>query len=128
MMQSNSDFIPNFSQKLAILQEMTRGKVRFRWLPEHRKCFVDHIAAFKNDVILYYFDINKPKFIFIDAHEHLKQQNEMNDLRNLFILHSTPVIDKLDLHTIAEETKKDVVLIELAKTHMDSKRSLRTDA
>jgi len=43
-----------------------------------------------------------------------EQQDETNDLSNLlFTLHSTPVIDKLDLQVIAAETKKDETLSEL---------------
>ena len=52
MMQSNSDFIPNFAMRSAKLKELTKGKVRFKWTNEHEKCFRELLDAFRKDVLL----------------------------------------------------------------------------
>lgn len=68
MMQSNSDFIPNFAQISAPLRELTKARVHFKWKEKHQKCFNDLIKAFKQDTLLRYFDLTKPTYIFTDAH------------------------------------------------------------
>ena len=68
MMQSNSDFIPNFAQISAPLRELTKGGVHFKWNEKHQTCFNKLIKEFKEDTLLRYFDLNKPIFIFTDAH------------------------------------------------------------
>ena len=68
MMQSNSDFIPNFAQASAPLRELTKGGVHFKWREKHQICFDKLIKAFKQDTLLRYFDLAKPIFIFTDAH------------------------------------------------------------
>ena len=68
MMQSNSDFLPNFAKTSAPLRELTKSRVHFKWSANHQKCFDDLIAEFKEDMLLRYFDMAKPIFIFLDAH------------------------------------------------------------
>ena len=68
MMQANSEFIPNFSKKSAILRELTKGNQKFEWKKEHESCFVELINEFKAASLLQYFDMNKKTFIFTDAH------------------------------------------------------------
>ena len=50
MMQSNSDFIPNFAQRSAKLRELAKGRARFVWSNEHQICFQMLIDAFRKDV------------------------------------------------------------------------------
>ena len=68
MMQSNSEFIPNFSKKTAILRTLTKGNAKFEWNDTHQLCFNDLINDFKAASLLHYFDMNKKTFIFTDAH------------------------------------------------------------
>ena len=68
MMQSNSEFIPNFAQVSAPLRELTKARVHFKWKDKHQRCFNELIKAFKQDTLLRYFDLAKPIFIFTDAH------------------------------------------------------------
>ena len=69
MMQSNAEFIPQFAMKSAILRELTKGNARFRWEKQHQQCFDYLISEFKKDITLNYFDLEKPTFIFADAHK-----------------------------------------------------------
>ena len=68
MMQSNSDFIENFSKKSASLRELTKTNKRFKWMTEHQECFENIIKEFKKDALLRYFNLEEPIFIFTDAH------------------------------------------------------------
>ena len=68
MMQSNSDFIPNFAKRSARLRELTRGKTRFQWTNDHEKCFRSLLEAFRKDALLRFFDMSKPTYIITDAH------------------------------------------------------------
>ena len=68
MMQSNSDFIPNFSKKAAKLRELTKKSSRFIWRKEHQACFKSLLEAFKKETLLQYFDGNLQSFLFVDAH------------------------------------------------------------
>ena len=84
MMQSNSEFIPNFSKKSSPLRELTKNKRKFEWQQEHEKCFNELINAFKEASLLHYFDMNKEIFIFTDAHvtglgAMLAQGNSIDD-------------------------------------------------
>ncbi|CAB4014624.1 Hypothetical predicted protein [Paramuricea clavata] len=69
MMQSNSAFIPNFAQRSAKLRDLTKGRARFVWSNEHQICFQRLIGAFRKDVLLRYFDMSKPTYVFVDAHK-----------------------------------------------------------
>ena len=69
MIQSNADFIPNFAKKSALLRDLTKGRAKFQWTKEHQNCFEELIAAFRKDVLLHYFDMEKPTFVFINAHK-----------------------------------------------------------
>ena len=68
MMQSNADFIPNFSKKSAPLRVLTKGRIHFKWKDKHQQCFEDLIQSFKQDTLLRYFDMSKPIYVFTDAH------------------------------------------------------------
>ena len=69
MMQSNSDFIAEFSKKAAKLRELTKKSVRFQWNAEHQACFENLLEAFKKETLLRYFDGNLQSFVFVDAHK-----------------------------------------------------------
>jgi len=68
MMQSNADFIPNFSQRSAKLREMTKANINFKWEAAHQTEFDYLIQAFRKDTLLRYFDMGKQTFLFTDAH------------------------------------------------------------
>ena len=68
MMQSNSDFVPNFSQMSSKLREMTKSNANFKWTTEHLSEFVNLIQAFRKDTLLRYFDLGMRTFLFTDAH------------------------------------------------------------
>ena len=68
MMQSNSDFIAEFSKKAAKLRELTKKAVKFRWEVEHQACFENLLQTFKKETLLRYFDANLQSFVFVDAH------------------------------------------------------------
>ena len=68
MMQSNAEFIPNFSQRTAKLRKLIKKKAHFKWNVGHEKAFRSILQAFKKEALLRYFDMNKPIFIFVDAH------------------------------------------------------------
>ena len=59
MMQSNSEFIPQFAKKSAPLRELTKGNTRFKWEDQHQQCFQQLIAEFQKDTTLRYFDAQK---------------------------------------------------------------------
>ena len=68
MIQSNSEFIANFSKKSAVLRELSKSKTKFEWKKEHEECFLALLKKFQQDVLLRYFDMTKPTFIFVEAH------------------------------------------------------------
>ena len=68
MMQSNADFIPNFSRHAAKLRELTKKNCRFNWTKEHNAAYEALIQKFKENTLLEYFDMSKQTFIFTDAH------------------------------------------------------------
>ena len=69
MMQSNSDFIKQFSQKIAPLRLLLKKDARFVWTSEHQSTFQEIISAFRKDTLLRYFDLNKQTIIFVDGHK-----------------------------------------------------------
>ena len=69
MMQSNSDFIPEFSKKASKLRELTKKNIHFKWTDEHERCFYDLLKAFKSDALLQYFDTKKKTFVITDGHK-----------------------------------------------------------
>ena len=69
MMQSNSDFISQFSQKIAPLRKLLKDDARFHWDKSHQDVFDNIISAFKKDTLLRYFDLGKQTFVFVDAHK-----------------------------------------------------------
>ena len=68
-MQSNAEFIPNFSKISAELRELTRDKIPFKWNVEHQNTFETLLKAFKKNVSLRYFDPTQQIFITTDAHQ-----------------------------------------------------------
>ena len=69
MMQSNSDFICQFSQKIAPLRKLLKNDARFQWSDSHQAIFEDIISAFRKDTLLRYFDLGKQTYVFVDAHK-----------------------------------------------------------
>jgi len=68
MMQSNSEFMPNFAKLSSPLRELTKAKARYTWGKTQQDCFTKLIDEFKQSSLLQYFDMNKKTFIFTDAH------------------------------------------------------------
>ena len=68
MMQPNSEFIANFSKKSAVLHELSKSKIKFKWEKEHKERLLALLKELRQDVLLRYFDMTKPTFIFVDAH------------------------------------------------------------
>ena len=68
MIQSNKEFIPNFAKHSAILRKMTHKNAHFKWTKEAESAFVALNTKFKDNVLLQYFDLAKPIFLFTDAH------------------------------------------------------------
>ena len=69
MMQSNSEFIPNFAKKIAPLRDLASSNTRFKWSDHHQQTFESIIADFKECVALSYFDMNQNTFVFTDGHK-----------------------------------------------------------
>ena len=69
MMQANSQFIENFAKKSTCLRALTKGSAHFQWKPEHERCFQMLLKELREDTLLRYFDLEKPTFIFTDAHK-----------------------------------------------------------
>ena len=46
MMQSNSEFIANFSKKLAVFCELSKSKTKFKWKKKHEECFLALLKEF----------------------------------------------------------------------------------
>ena len=67
-MQSNLDFILNFTQKAEPLGELTHQNTHFRWKPIHQKCFEILILDFKKDTLLRYFPVRKKIFVITNTH------------------------------------------------------------
>ena len=69
MMQSNSDFIPNFAKLAAPLRELTKKNVRFVWNKAHQTAYEVLIARFNQRTLLQYFEMDAQTFLFTDAHK-----------------------------------------------------------
>ena len=68
MMQSNSEFTANFSQKSAVLRGLSKSKTKFEQKKESEECCLALLKEFSQDVLLRYFDMTKTTFIVVDAH------------------------------------------------------------
>ena len=68
MMQSNADFIPDFSQKVSKLRELTEKYAKFNWTTEHKSCYEHLLEHFRKETLLQYFDARLQTFLFVDAH------------------------------------------------------------
>ena len=94
MMQSNAEFIPNFAKHSAILRKMTHKNAHFKWTKEAESTFVALNAKFKDNVLLQYFDLAKPIFLFTDAHvtglgAMLAQGNTMEEAKPVAVASRT---------------------------------------
>ena len=69
MMQSNADFIEGFAQKASTLRDLTKKGVRFKWEKKHDDAFHALIDAFRQDILLRYFDPQANTFIIVDGHK-----------------------------------------------------------
>ena len=67
MMQSNSGFIPNFAKKVAPLRTLLNGNT-FSWKHMRQKTFDNILNNFKDSLLLSYFDMSLPTYIFTDGH------------------------------------------------------------
>ena len=52
MMQSNADFISGFSKKAALLRDLTKKDIRFKWEEKHNICFMSLLKSFRKDMLL----------------------------------------------------------------------------
>lgn len=99
MMQSNSDFIPGFSKKAALLRELTKKDCRFFWSEKHESCFRSLVDSFREDVLLRYFDCSLPTFIVVDGHVSglgamLMQGNTLQDARPVAVASRTTSVSE----------------------------------
>ena len=69
MMQSNSDFIPNFSSKIALLCDLLVDKRHFKWTDKYQVVFDNILCEFKESALLCFFNMPKNTYIFTDAHQ-----------------------------------------------------------
>ena len=69
VMQSSSAFIPNFSKSISTHRELLNSDKHYKWTETHQKVFSNVLDKFKKKTLLFYFNISKPIFIFIDAHQ-----------------------------------------------------------
>ncbi|CAB3989036.1 Hypothetical predicted protein [Paramuricea clavata] len=126
MMQSNSEFVPNFAQRSAKLRELTKGRARFVCSNEHQKgsIRIDRTKLPHQDVryeVVYQegklnqvdFTSRKAKPLQMMTNEEREEAEELNNL--LYMLHTTPIMDSIGIGNIAMHTKIDETLTELAK-------------
>ena len=66
MIQSNSDFI---SKSISALRELLNSDKHYKWTETHQKVFNNALDKFKKGILISYFNISKPIFIFTDAHQ-----------------------------------------------------------
>ena len=60
----------NFQQAyISALSELLNSDKHHKWTETHQKVFNNVLDKFKKETLLSYFDISKPTFIFIDAHQ-----------------------------------------------------------
>ena len=69
MMQSNSEFIPNFAKLSSKLRLLTTKNTKFSWNSEHQETFQLLINEFKKETMLQYFDMGKQTYLLVDAHQ-----------------------------------------------------------
>lgn len=84
MMQSNSNFIPNFAKRASVLRDLQKEK-KFVWEQKHQECFQQLVEAFSKEALLHYFDTSKNTYISVDAHRSglgaiLMQGNTIADI------------------------------------------------
>ena len=65
MMQSNSDFIPSFAKVVARLRKLIKRKAFVRHV--HQETFDELLKMFSVNLLLSYFDMTLPTYIFTDA-------------------------------------------------------------
>ena len=69
MMQSNIDFIPNFSKSISTLRELLNSDKHCKWAEAHQKVVNNILDKFKKETLLSYFNISKPTFSVTDVHK-----------------------------------------------------------
>ena len=69
MIQCLADFIPEFSEKAALLRALTKNYIKFKWEKKHGSCFRDLLHSFKKYLLLSYFDDHLQTFIITDGHQ-----------------------------------------------------------
>ena len=94
MMQSNSEFIAEFSKKAAKLRELLTKSAKFRWEKEHQTCYEELLLAFKKETLLRYFDPSLQTFVIVDAHQKglgavLSQGNSIQEARPVAVASRT---------------------------------------
>ena len=57
-----------------------------------------------------------------------EEQNEADDINNIYMLHTTPIIDHIVLSTIAEHTTSDPILKDLREIIKEGKTSIPKDS
>ena len=62
-----SRFIPNFSDKTAVLRDLLKKDSEYIWEPHHQKVFDDLKQEVSTSSLLYYYDPNKPVYLYCDA-------------------------------------------------------------
>ena len=70
MVRANDNFIPNIAAETALLRQLTKKGVRFRWTEEHEAQFQRVKELFNERILLKHFDINLPTYLFVDASVH----------------------------------------------------------
>ena len=69
MMQSNIDFIPNFSKSTSTLRELLNSDKHCKWAEARQKVVNNILDKFKKETLLSYFNISKPTFSVTDVHK-----------------------------------------------------------
>ena len=69
VMQSNSDFIPDFLKSISRLRELLKSGKQYKWTDTYQNVFKNVLDKFKKKTLLSCFNISKATFIFIDAHQ-----------------------------------------------------------
>ena len=94
MVQLNTDFIGDFSQKATPLLVLTQNQAYFKWTPKQQKCFQQLLQNFRKDTLIRYFYMKKNIYIFTYAHisglgSILTQENSYQDAKTIVIASQT---------------------------------------
>ena len=64
MLQSNTDFITNFTKEAAVLKEVIKANTKYEWQDTPKKL----LSKFKKETFLAYCDSNKQTYLFNDTY------------------------------------------------------------